>query len=318
MRVLFAGSPEIAVPVLDTLCAMKEIKVAGVLTNPDSPKGRSGALLPTEVGIAAAGLLRERKADFQVLKPAKLDSGAREQVNALKCDLLISFAYGRIFGPKFLALFPLGGINIHPSLLPRYRGPSPIQAAILNRDGVTGISVQKIALQMDSGDILFQEKLQLTGSETTLALEKTMALKAAQIIGDVLVKIAAGEKFGEPQNQKEASYCSLVAREDALLDWKRGAREIEAEIRAYNPWPLSRTIHKGLELFILKAGLYKKGCELNGSPGEVLGIDKQDGILIQTGEGIVAVTELQYQAKKALFWKDFLNGARNFTGSVLG
>jgi len=317
MRVLFAGSPAIAVPVLDALFKVKGIEVAGVLTNPDSPKGRSGTLKPTEIGEAAARQQKEYGAEFPVLKPAKLDSRAREQVSALTCDLLISFAYGRIFGPKFLSLFPLGGINIHPSLLPKYRGPSPVQAAILNRDAVTGISIQRLALQMDNGDILFQEQFPLTGNETTLALEEIMARKAAAAIGGTLVKIAAGETFGAAQNHEEASYCRLITREDALLDWKSGALEIDAAIRAFFPWPLCRTIHKGHELFILKAGLYK-GSAVQGMPGQVLGIDKHDGILIQTGDGIIAAAELQYQAKKALFWKDFFNGARGFTGSILG
>ena len=324
MRVLFAGSPAIAVPSLETLCAMHgsgEIELAGALTNPDSPKGRRGALQPTEVAEAAAKISRQFEergsAGFPVLKPEKLDSSAREQVCALKPDLLVSFAYGRIFGPKFLALFPLGGINIHPSLLPKYRGPSPIQAAILNRDAETGITVQTLAPEMDSGDILAREHLRLTGGETTGSLGEIAAQKAAQMLPETLKAIAGGKSRAEPQNHGEASYCSLISRDDGLIDWNRSAVEIEARIRAFDPWPLCRTIHKGLELFILKAGV-KKDLSCERQAGFVLGIDKKDGILVQTGEGVLAVTELQYQARKALFWRDFLNGARDFSGSILG
>jgi len=323
MRVLFAGSPAIAVPAFETLCFMEGIELAGVLTNPDSPRGRHGAPQPTETGEAAARISQmfegQGRAAIPVLKPQKLDAHLREQVSALKPDLLVSFAYGRIFGPKFLALFPLGGINVHPSLLPKYRGPTPIQAAIINRDTVTGITVQTLAPEMDSGDIFAQEHLQLTGAETTGVLGEIMAQKAAVILPALLKNIASGTVQPTPQNHSEASYCSLITRADGLIGWNRSAAEIEARIRAFNPWPLSWTIHNGRELLILKAAVKQGGVyQSGGKAGMVLGIDKQDGILVQTGEGVLVVTELQYQAKKALLWRDFLNGARDFTGSQLG
>lgn len=325
MKVLFAGSPAIAVPSLETLAKQETVELAGVLTNPDTPKGRHGTALPTEVGDAAQRIsLRFEEAgrgSFPILKPLKLDAAARESVTALKPDLLVSFAYGHFFGPKFMEIFPLGGINIHPSLLPKYRGPTPIQAAILNRDCVTGITFQKLAQKMDSGDILAVEHLQLTGTETTGSLSDAAAHKAAAMLPSVLKDIEEGNAQGVQQDHDKASYCSLISRDDGIIDWKKSASEIEAKIRAYDPWPLCRTIHNGRELFILKASVFNDESESsNGKeqPALVLGIDKNDGILIQTGKGILAVTELQYQAKKALFWKDFLNGARDFTGSILG
>jgi len=328
MRVLFAGSPSIAVPSLEVLCNMEGVELAGVLTNCDSPKGRHGTPLPTGVGEAAVKILQQPEKhpsavpDFSVLKPQKLDAAAREQVCALKPDLLVSFAYGHIFGPKFLSLFPLGGINIHPSLLPKYRGPAPIQAAILNRDAVTGITIQSLAEEMDSGDILAQEQLQLTGVETCGALSGVIAQKAAQMLGAVLRDIAAGKTARSPQNHSEASYCSLVSRKDALIDWSRSAAEIDAKIRAFDPWPACWTVHNGKDLLILKASIYENGASCRSEnvnkPGRVLGIDKQGGILVQTGEGILLAAELQYQGKKALKWQAFLNGARDFIGSTLG
>jgi methionyl-tRNA formyltransferase len=223
-----------------------------------------------------------------------------------------------------MALFPLGGINVHPSLLPKYRGPAPVQAAILNREKVTGISVQKLSQEMDGGDILASEELRLTGTETTGSLSGIMAEKAARMLPDVLKKIAAGTARGIPQDANKASFCSLISADDACIDWKMSAVEIEARVRAFDPWPVCRTIHRGKELLILKASVYKESGagadkELGfKEPGLVLGIDKQDGILVQTGEGILCVTELQYQAKKALFWRDFMNGVRDFSGSILG
>jgi methionyl-tRNA formyltransferase len=308
---LFAGSPAIAVPSLEAVYRQNEIELVGVLTNPDSPKGRHGTPEPTDVALVA------QKMNIPVLKPEKLDVSAREQIASLNPDLFVSFAYGRIFGPKFLALFPLGGINIHPSLLPKYRGPSPIQAAILNRDSVTGITVQCLAQEMDQGDILAVEKIELSGRETAGGLGELAAHKAAQMIVQVLMKIKDGTATRTAQNHNEASYCTLISRDDAIIDWSLSAAQISAKIRAFDPSPLCRTIHKGRELYILKADIFE-GQKDKKTPGQVLGIDKKNGILIQTGDGILSVTQLQYQAKKALFWQDFLNGARDFLDSQLG
>ena len=319
MKILFSGSPSIAVPSLESIHSLEktgyieEIELCGVLTNPDTAKGRHGTPLPTDVGAAAA-----RLGVNQILKPVKLDAATREQVDALKPDLLVSFAYGRLFGPKFLALFPLGGINIHPSLLPKYRGPTPLQAAILNRDTVTGITIQTLAKEMDSGDIILQEELFLTGKETLGSLSDIAAVKAALMLPSVMKKFTDSGSFQDfkPQDHEKASYCSLISKKDGIIDWLQSAAVIEAKIRAFDPWPLCWTIHNGRELIILKADVYPDQSDKH-PPGTVLGNDKNYGILIQTGQGILGVTQLQYQAKKALFWRDFLNGARDFTGSQL-
>jgi methionyl-tRNA formyltransferase len=256
-----------------------------------------------------------------VIKPESLKAEARELAAALKPDLLVSFAYGRIFGPRFLALFPLGGINIHPSLLPRYRGPTPIPQAILAGDRETGLTIQRLAPEMDSGDILVQERTPLSGRETTGTLSALMAGKAAELLPPLLRRLAAGSLEAVPQNHREASYCSLIAKEESLIDWTNGAPEIDAKIRAYNPWPLSWTYHGKDRLYILEAepwGEGETGQPAGLSPGLVLGIDKGRGILVQTGRGILALRTLQYQARKALEWRAFLNGARNFIGACLG
>ena len=334
MRIFFAGSPAIAVPALEELFKLTQLspdfELAAILTNPDSPKGRSGISLPTEIGSAAERLSAEyggrgRPAPL-ILKPLRLDEQARDCIARLKPDLLVSFACGRIFGPKFLGLFPAGGINIHPSLLPKYRGPTPISAAILAGDTETGISIQRIALEVDSGDILAQERMPLSGSETAAGLSDIMAKKAAQMLPSVLKDILSGRAQGRPQNSAEVSYCSLINKDDGIIDWNMSAKKIDAQIRAYNPWPLSLTACGNQQLFILHARameaestvIQETQTVVSRLPGMVLGIDKQWGILVQTGEGLIAVSELQCCAKKALHWKDFLNGMRNFIGSRLG
>jgi methionyl-tRNA formyltransferase len=353
MRIIFAGSPAIAVPALEALAALAleasgkgalspgslysgslssgspspaAFELAGVLTNPDSPRGRHGKPEPT--ALAAAALAqgpRFREAGLEpplILKPEKLGSQAREEIKALGPDLLISFAYGRIFGPKFLALFPLGGINIHPSLLPAYRGPAPIPQAILNRDRETGISVQRLAPEMDCGDILAQESFPLAGTETGDSLSEEMARRAAALLPRVLEDLALGTLKEMPQDSGKASYCGLLSRDDGRIAWAGGALDIEAKIRAYTPWPLSWTLDGDQRLYILRGSAVPPGEGGPGTPteapGTVLGIDRDRGILVQTGDGAVAVSALQYGGKKALEWRSFLNGARNFIGKRLG
>jgi methionyl-tRNA formyltransferase len=324
IRVIFAGSAGIAVPALRALADLGTEGVcvlAAVLTNPDSAKGRGGKNGPTELGAAALGL----DPAPELLKFGKLDGNAREEVAALKPDLLVSFAYGKIFGPKFLALFPLGGINVHPSLLPRWRGPSPVQAAILHGDAETGVCVQRLALEMDSGEILARERFPLSGRETALSLGDTAAEKGASLAAALIRRIAAEGRIppGEKQGGEGVCYSALITKEMGRIDWNAGAAEIDRKIRAFTPWPLCLTRFSGSELYLLEgrpfagdpAGL--PGFPENAPPGTVLGADKKWGILIRAGEGIFAAERLQFPARKALDWRAFLNGARDFVGSVL-
>ncbi|MFP3089918.1 methionyl-tRNA formyltransferase [Treponema sp. TIM-1] len=330
MRILYAGSPAIAVPALEVLAdpalAREGVELVGILTNPDKPRGRRGEPEPTEVGKAALALFPAlaRRGDGEpgrlpmLLKPEKLNAPLREQIARLQPDLLISFAYGRIFGPQFLALFPWGGINIHPSLLPKYRGAAPIPQVILNRERETGITIQKLAAEMDAGDILVQEAFPLTGRETTGELSEAAGVRGAALVRSLLSGLSQGLPPGKSQNHGEATYCGLIKKEDGRIDWTLNALLIDARIRAYTPWPLSFTIHEGRELYILRGRPYEGPCrEPAPPPGTVLGIDKQAGILIQTGDGIFVAEALQYAAKKALDWRTFINGARDFIGSQL-
>lgn len=323
MRILFAGSPAIAVPTLLRLAAAHE--VVGVLTNPDAEKGRGKRLEPTEVAVAAEGLSSERVArglsPLPVLKPERLLGEAREMVSALQADLLVVVAYGRIFGPKFLALFPEGGINLHPSLLPKYRGCAPIPAAILNRDLETAVCVQRLALEMDSGDILGMERIPLSGEETTESLSLIAAERGASLVASVVASIAAGTASASPQDHSAATYCGMLRKEDGRLDWTRSALDLDARIRAFSPWPGAFTAHGAQKLNILEARPYAGSLfpSVSGAAaGTVLGIDKSSGILVQTGDGLLSLRRLQHETKKPLDWRSFLNGARDFIGARLG
>ena len=322
LRLLYAGSPDIAVPALVRLGF--EAEIVGVLTNPESQKGRGLGLAATPVAEAAASVFQGA---VPVLAFERLDAAAREAVAALAPELLVSFAYGRIFGPKFLALFPRGGINVHPSLLPRWRGPTPIPAAILARDSETGVSVQRLAPGVDEGDLLATQRLPLRGTETTDDLSWTAGLVGADLVAGVVADIAAGREVALPQ-EGTPLYCGLIRKDDGLVDWNEPVLDLYARLRAYSPWPGAFTWFKGQRLNLLEAVPYRgmtyaaPAGSLDWTeaapPGTVLGLDKSLGLVVQGKDGLVALRRLQLQHKKALGFREFANGVRDLVGATLG
>ncbi len=301
-------------------------KIVGVLTNPPSAKGRHKDLIPTEVEQYVRIWNEARGDDIKVFNSEHIKAEEREQIASVNPDIFVCFAYGHILGPKFFSLFRFGGINLHPSLLPKYRGATPVNAAILNQDKETGFSLQKMALGMDEGDVLYQQKITLTGSETAETLLNFSALHGGIAITNILRSIAKEDRLPNAFPQEgEASYCTIIKKEDGKINWTKSAEEIDAQIRAYTPWPQCYTMSAGQQLKILKAGAATKIAiqdntvpkNTSAVPGTVLDYNKQRGILIQTGNGVLIVTELQLQAKKAMDYKSFMNGVRNFIGSVL-
>ena len=323
IKILFAGSPEAAKKTLEILSQAARtdspdnaiFEIAGVLSNPPSAKGRHKELIPTPVAAYA------QTQNIPVFTPEHLDAAAREVIAPLGADLLVSFAYGHIFGPKFLSLFPLGGINLHPSLLPKYRGCTPVPAAILNRDKETAVTVQTLSLKMDEGDILAQTLVPLNGSETGESLLNYSAEEGAKLILEVIKKTAKEGNLpaGQPQTGA-ASYTSIITKEDGRINWKESAAVTEAKIRAYYPDPGCWCMENNSPLRILEARLMpeEKAAAYEKEPdGKIVDFSKPDGILIKTADGLLAVRKLQRQGKNAMDYKSFMNGARNFIGTVL-
>lgn len=312
IRILFAGTPEIAVPTLKALITTG--KVVAVLTNPDKPGPRGKTPVPSPVKSCAL------EAGLPVIQPERLLADARTLVEEYKPNLLISFAYGRLFGPKFLSLFSLGGINIHPSLLPKYRGSTPIQSAILAGDSETGISVQYIAERMDEGDLLAVERFTLSGTENTETLSHLVAQRAASVILQVVTKLEQGTLVAIPQ-QGAATYTKHVEKNDALIDWNQSAKTLHAKIRGYYPWPKAETTYRGERLYVTSVSqALSEVQELTTpqAPGTVVGSDKQLGIGIATGKGTLWVDRLQLATRKELDWRSFLNGNPDMIGTMLG
>ncbi|MDD3057911.1 MAG: methionyl-tRNA formyltransferase [Sphaerochaeta sp.] len=314
MRILFAGTSEIAVPTLRALA--EQFEIGAVLTNTDKPHARSKALVPPAVKTEALRL------GLEVVQFDRLGSEARSAVAPFGCDTLLCFAYGRMFGPKFLSLFTGEKLNIHPSLLPLLRGPSPIQGAILSQAGMTGISIQRIAKEMDSGDILASCTLPLDGTETTESLTAKVSTLAAELALSSLRDLERGSASFSPQ-AGEATYTTLIDSSMGVLDFAQSAKTLHAQIRALVPWPKARTVYAGQSLMI--TGVHGSLAEAGSDPvppnvaaGTVVCKQKGKGIGIATGDGLLWVTHLQLEKRKELDYLSFLNGNQGFLSSRLG
>ncbi len=302
MKILYAGTPAIAVPTLSALC--EHFEVVGVLTAIDKPQGRKKVLTPSPVKEAALLL------HLPLLQFDHLGLEARKAVSLLGADTLVCFAFGKFFGPKFLSLFDLA-LNVHPSLLPLHRGPSPIQSAILHGDEESGISIQKLAQEMDSGSLCAQMRFALDGTENTL----TLTDKVSRLAPGLVVETLSHPLLFHSQEGK-ATYCRMISRDDGVIDWARSAKEISAQIRALYPWPKAQTTLGGDMLYLTSVSGFSEG---GGSrPGTVLGKDKGRGISIQCGDGILWVDRVQKQQKNEMDALSFLNGNTALIGSVLG
>lgn len=320
MKILFAGTPEIAVPSLEALIQSSEAEVVAVLTNPDRPVGRGHQIEASPVKRKAL------EAGLRVYQPEKPDESFFDVIRFLRPDLLVVFAYGKIFSADFLSLFPKGGINIHPSLLPRWRGPSPIQAAILNRDRETGFTIQLLARKMDCGDILYRETVLLGGKETTETLTSLFSQLCAEAVVSVVSRFDEYMATRQKQDDREATYCKKLDKEDGLIDWGRSAVEIDALVRACTPRPKAYTFLNDIELFPITVSVFDKmklpfslvEAADRALPGTVFGFLKQDGFLVKTGDGILSVSVLQLKSRKALDAASFKNGAPDFLGTCLG
>ena len=304
-RILFAGTPDISVPLLRALAGT--FNVVGVLTSTDKSVGRSGKLVPSPVKSAALEL------GIPVLQFDSLRTQAREEVSKLGADTLISFAFGKIFGPKFLDMFPNGRFNVHPSALPMFRGPSPIQFSILSGLTQATISFQNLGLKMDEGDIWGTTSFELDGTETTESLSVAVAQKASEFVPSLMRQILDGKVFSSPQ-QGEATYCTMITRETGVLDFNKSVSELHRTVRACCPWPKAWARVNGTDIAVTGVwGGFKdlsEPYENLPAPGAVVGMRKDRGIGVACSDGVLWITSLQLPAKKDLDFKSFVNGNR--------
>ncbi len=307
MRVLFLGTPSFAVRPLQRLVEAG-YEIVGVVTQPDRPAGRSRTLQPPPVKQAALEL------GLPVLQPETLrDDAVVAQLRALQPDAGVVAAYGEILRRAVLELPPLGYLNIHPSLLPLYRGPSPVAAAILQGDSVTGVSIIRLERAMDAGPILAQATLPLDPSARTGPVTEQLFAIGADLLVGVLPLYAAGELVPEPQDHARATVTRMLAKEDGRLDWNLPALVLERTVRAYDPWPGAWTTWEGQQIKILQASV--EAQVVDSAPGTIL---DAPGLLVATGDGALHLREVQPAGKRPMAGADWKRGQRGLIGARLG
>ncbi len=311
-RVVFMGTPEFSVPALEQL-SRDEYEVVAVYTQPDKPEGRGRVLTPSPVKKAA---LRQR---LEVLQPVSLrDHAEAERLAALRPDVVVVAAYGQILPQRILDIPAFGCLNIHPSLLPGYRGATPIPAAILAGDEDTGVTIMLMDAGMDTGPVISQFVVGIEPEDTTASLTVRLAQAGARLLEETLPLWLDRSLAPQPQDESKATYTTPVAKKDGAIDWRLSASEIWRRVRAFNPWPGCYTLWQGKLLRIHEAVPLHK--ESDTVPGLVIALESGNPPMVgvETGDGILGLLTVQLEGKRAIPALEFLRGQRDFEGAVLG
>ena len=309
MKIVFMGTPDFAVGTLEAIIKAGH-EVVLVVTQPDKPKGRSGALQYTPVKECALAH------GIEVFQPVKIR--LEENVEFLRkydADIFVVAAFGQILPKSILEMPKHGCINVHASILPKYRGAAPIQWAVINGDPVTGVTIQQMDIGVDTGDIIVIKELALADDETGGGLFDKLAVVGAEACVEALEQIANGTATRTPQNHEEATHVSMISKEFGDIDWNKSAVEIERLIRGLNPWPSAYTKLDGKTFKIWKASV--KAENSGKAAGSVCNITK-DGLDVQTGEGVLSLIEVQLEGKKRMDAGSFLRGYQVEVGTLLG
>jgi methionyl-tRNA formyltransferase len=306
-RLVLMGSPTFALPTFEALA--EEHEIVGVFTQPDKPAGRGLRPTPPPVKVWA----QERGLPMFQPRSLRRDPEAVAQLRALRPEVIVVVAYGLILPPEVLALPPYGCLNLHASLLPRYRGPAPIQAALLHGDSETGVTVIWMTEEVDAGPILAMEREPIYPEDTAETLGERLARRGARLMRETLRRWLAGEITPQPQDPSQATYCPRITKADGEIDWRRPAVEIERRIRAFTPWPGAYTFWKGR---LLKIGPARVRLDLHAPPGRVVPVNGGAGV--GTGEGVLELRTVQLEGKRMMPIEAFLNGHPDFLGATLG
>lgn len=309
LRLVFLGSDPIALPLLNWLVTEGRdvAEIVGVFTQPDRPVGRGQQVVPSAIKqwALAHGL--------PVYQPAKLDEEARMQLGALCPDVALVMAYGHILKDDFIAMPRLGTLNLHTSLLPRYRGASPIQSAVASGDTETAVALMRIVRELDAGPVADVERVTIVTLDTALGVEQKLAAACVPLLARTLPKLTTGSLLFTPQDHAVATYCRKLNKRDSAIDFTQAATLLAARVNGLFPWPACSVNINGVSLKFGLADAVIGG----GDPGAVLGVDSH-GLLIATGDGVLRVHRLQRPGGRMLTATDFLRGNRIPVGTVLG
>ena len=311
-RVVFMGTPEFSVPILESLI-QNQYHVVAVYTRPDRPAGRRQRLtLPPVKRLA----MEHR---IPVLQPRTLKSvEVVGELASFKPGLIVVAAFGHFLPEEVLSLPEFGCVNVHPSLLPQHRGPSPVADTILCGDLLTGVTIMLMDAGMDSGPILSQREAGVSSEDTTGSLISKLADIGAELLVETLPKWLKGELEPRPQDERRATYSRLITSKDGQIDWHLPALQLWRQVRAFNPWPGCYTSWQGKRLKIHKA--VAVGKRVNDKIGEVIALAQPSPVKvgIATGEGFLGLCQVQLEGKREMSIADFVRGHRNFIGSILG
>lgn len=303
LRIIFAGTPDFAARHLDALLS-SEHQVVGVFTQPDRPAGRGKKLMPSPVKVLA-----EEKG-VPVFQPGSLRPQENQQLVAdLQADIMVVVAYGLILPKAVLDMPRLGCINVHGSLLPRWRGAAPIQRSLWAGDAQTGVTIMQMDVGLDTGDMLHKLSCPITADDTSGSLYDKLADLGPQGLLHTLAQLAAGTAKPEVQDEALVTYAEKLSKEEARVDWSLSAAQLERCIRAFNPWPMSYIVIDEQPVKIWQASVIN--TPTSAAPGTILEANRQ-GIQVATGEGILNLLSLQPAGKKAMGVQDLLNSRREW------
>lgn len=315
MRMVFMGTPDFAVPVLKMLAEKHE--VVAVVTREDKAKGRNKKLAPTPVKVAAQEL------GIEILQPKTAkEPEFIEKMRELAPELMVTAAYGRILPKEILDIPPRGCINVHASLLPKYRGAGPIQRAIIDGEKVTGITTMMTDIGMDTGDILLMRECKIGENMNSDELNSTLMEIAPGLLEETLKELEMGTLKRVPQVEADATYAEMLTKETGVIDWNKSAPEVHNLVRGTFPWPAAQAVINGKKIGIEKVKIIKTVIEADGDfsqakAGEVVRADKK-GIVVACGSGFVKILCIQPESGKVMDVASFLNGRKVEVGDLFG
>jgi methionyl-tRNA formyltransferase len=308
MRLAFLGTPAFAVPTLEAIVAAGH-QVLAVVTQPDRPRGRGQQAAAPPVKEAALRL------GLPVYQPERIRRPeAVEYLRGLGLDAMVVVGYGQIIPQNVIDLAPLGIINVHASLLPKYRGAGPIQWSLLNGETRTGVTTMRIDAGLDTGDMLLKAETEIGPEETAIELGKRLAVLGADLLVETLAGLAAGTIVPEKQDPALATHAPLLKKEDGQIDWSRPAAAIHNQVRGLQPWPGAYTTFRGQTLHVWRAGVGDRGSGVR-DVGSILSLRP---FVVQSGEGALELLEVQLEGRKRISAGDFVNGQRVTENEKLG
>lgn len=307
LRVLFMGTPHFSAEILKSLLS-HEYNICGVFTQPDKKVGRKQIMEKSPVKILA------EENNIPVLTPHRLDQEAIMAAKDFNPGLIVLVAYGKILPQAFLDLPRMGAVNIHPSILPKFRGPSPIQNALLDGEKITGTTIMLMDAGMDTGDILKQKTIEVFPDETYFELEEKLIRLSSHLLLEVLPDLIDQKIVPQKQNGEKATYCKMIQKQDGQIDWHASAEMIYNKYRAFADWPGIFTFWNSKRLKLNRISLASIETS-DHQPGEIF--ESDDDICVQAGSGAIRIEEVQLEGKPNMKISDFVNGQKKFIGSFL-